>query len=120
MVENGLFDPDVHRTEDFDLWFRLAKNEVKIGYQKKILLKYRVRLSGLTGNNIERAERTIKALELVKSKNNLTDSETRVWQDRVKISEAEIRLKKAKDFSSKRNLPKPAPIFRKRINITGN
>jgi glycosyltransferase involved in cell wall biosynthesis len=96
IVENGFFDPNSDRAEDFDMWFRLAKNGVRIGYQQKVLLKYRVRLSGLTGSNLKRTERTIKALELVRAKNTLSERELQVWRSRVDLSLAELELEKGK------------------------
>lgn len=94
----GLFALDAPRVEDFELWFRLAKHDVKIAYQKEALLKYRVRLGSLTGNNVERAERTIKALELINEKNKLTDAELKIWRKRMKISQAELCLEQGKNY----------------------
>lgn len=98
ILEHGFFDLNARRTEDFDMWFRLAKNHVKIAYQKKVLLKYRVRSSGLTGTSVERAERAVSALETVKRNNKLTDSETRIWHRQMKVFAAAVCLEKGKTF----------------------
>ena len=94
----GLFALDAPRIEDFELWFRLSKHNVKIAYQREVLLKYRIRLGSLTGNNVERAERTIKALEIVKEKNELTETELQIWHKRMQISQAELNLEKGKSY----------------------
>ncbi len=99
LLQSGLFALDAPRGgEDFELWFRLSKQKVKIAYQKEVLLKYRVRFGSLSGSNIERAERTIKVLELVKEKNELTEAELQIWHDRMKISQADLCLEQGKNY----------------------
>lgn len=92
----GLFATDAKRIEDFDLWFRLCKNGAKIGYQKKVLIKYRVRTSGLSGSNIQRCERTIAAYELICGRYGLNAEETAVWEQQMKLSKAELELETGK------------------------
>jgi hypothetical protein len=84
------------RVEDFELWFRLCKNGVKIGYQEKVMVKYRIRAGSLTGNNIEKAERGIAALELVREKNELTESELSAWENQLTSLKAELNLELGK------------------------
>lgn len=92
----GLFSTDAKRIEDFDLWFRLCKNGAKIGYQKKALIKYRVRNSGLSGSNIQRCRRTIAAFELVHKKYALNTEELEVWNKQIKLFQAELELETGK------------------------
>lgn len=92
-----------HRVEDFDLWIGLLKQGCRIGYQKEILLKYRVTNSGLSGGNVSRAERTVQALNLIKEKNSLTAEELNVWKTQIKISEAYLELEKGKFYLTEDN-----------------
>ncbi|MEZ5346269.1 MAG: glycosyltransferase [Pyrinomonadaceae bacterium] len=94
----GLFDSRSTRAQDFDLWFRFAKNGVKIGYQREVLLKYRVSSTSLSGNNVERAERNTRILHFIKEKYELTEEELKVWNHQLAFSEAEVELEKAKRF----------------------
>lgn len=64
----GLFDPSLIRGQDFELWLRLAHAGVRIGYQKTVLLKYRIRPGSLSGNAIERAQRELRIFEQVREK----------------------------------------------------
>ncbi len=96
VIKCGLFDPKAVRVEDFELWFRLCKNQVKIGYQEKVLVKYRIREGSLTGNTVEKAERGIAALEMVKDKNGLTESELKAWQNQLTSLRAELCLERGK------------------------
>lgn len=96
LMKYGMFDERAVRVEDFELWFRLCKNRVKIGYQKKVMVKYRIREGSLTGDNIAKTERGIKALETVKTKNDLTDSELKAWQNQLTSLKAELCLERGK------------------------
>jgi glycosyltransferase involved in cell wall biosynthesis len=99
ILEAGLFDENLPRAgtaEDFDLWMRLAKNGAKLDYQRKVLLKYRVRASGLTGSNVQRAERGIRALEIIGQKYELNESEKQALDRRKELGFAELELEKGK------------------------
>ncbi|HEY0049710.1 MAG TPA: glycosyltransferase family A protein, partial [Pyrinomonadaceae bacterium] len=80
ILEAGMFDAALPRIgmEDFDLWLRLAKAGARIGYQRKILLKYRVSPNSLSGNSVQRARRNVVGLNIVREKLNLTPSEEKV------------------------------------------
>jgi teichuronic acid biosynthesis glycosyltransferase TuaG len=94
ILDAGMFDTELPRIgmEDFDLWLRLAKAGAAIGYQRKILLKYRVSPNSLSGNSIQRARRTVDGLNLVKEKLELTPPEEKVWRETFAEAEAELFL----------------------------
>lgn len=98
VLQAGLFDENLPHggVEDFDLWFRLAKNGARLDYQTEVLLKYRVRSSSLSGTNVDRAERSIKALNCINGKYELSETEKAVWEKRMKLYEAQLDLEKAK------------------------
>lgn len=96
LVEFNMFDTKTQRTEDFDLWFRLAKNGTRIGYQTEVLLKYRVRVGGLSGNNVERAVRSLSAFRLVDKKYHLTPKEKKALREKILSCEAEYELEQGK------------------------
>jgi glycosyltransferase involved in cell wall biosynthesis len=98
LVNAGLFNPNAIRTEDFEMWFSMAKRGVKIGYQKKVLLKYRVRKTGLTGDAVTSTDRTIRALNRITERNDLTENEERLRQQQIRLAEAEHELAKGKYF----------------------
>lgn len=92
--------------EDFDLWFRLAKNSCKINYQKIVLLKYRVVIGSLSGGSIARAERDIKALYLIKEKYKLNGNENNAWNKKIKEAKAFLELEKSKFWMIKKEFAK--------------
>ena len=108
----GVFDLNTKRSEDFELWFRLAKNGIKIGYQKQVLIKYRVGTSGLSGDNIMRAERNIDSLNVIRDRNELTEQEEKEWQEHMKFCQAELSLEKAKTHLANENFAEAQKNFR--------
>ena len=87
---------EARRVEDFHLWFGLCKNGCRIGFQHKILLKYRVSSTGLSGGNISRVERAIRAMRLIKTKYDLNEKETVAWKKQIKYFAAQLELEKGK------------------------
>ena len=96
LAELGLFDSQSARAQDFDLWFRIAKQGRKIHYNREILIQYRMSSVSLSGSNVERAERTVEVLHIVRNKYDFTPNEHKVWQRQIALSEAECELEKAK------------------------
>lgn len=94
----GMFDTDLPRLQDFDLWFRLAQNGARIGYQKKVLLKYRVRSQSLSGTNVARAERNIRAMRVIEGKCSVGEREKEAWKKQSAQCEAELELERGKLF----------------------
>ncbi|MGI8669215.1 MAG: glycosyltransferase family 2 protein [Aridibacter sp.] len=106
LEKNNLFDTDANGIEDFELWFRLAKNGTRIGYQKKVLLKHRVGTNGLSGCNIKRGERNVRVLNFIKNKYWLALKEKKVWKHQMEFSQAELELEKGKVHLIKENYDK--------------
>lgn len=117
---NGLFDENADRIEDFDLWVRLCKNGVKIGYQTVVMAKYRIRAGSLTGNTIERSERSIAALELVKEKIEFSESEQTAWQKQYDSSKSELNLEKGKHNLVRGNFIEARKNFADANSISGS
>ena len=113
LIEFGLFDLDFKRAQDFDLWFRLAKNDVKIGYQREVLLKYRVSSTSLSGSNIQRAERNVSVLKAIKDKYQLTEIENKVLEKQLVFSIAELDLEKGKYHLTEGDYEKAKTYFAK-------
>ncbi len=96
LEEVNLFDTVSTRAQDFDLWFRFAKNGAKIDYQRNILIKYRVSSNSLSGSNVQRAERNISILNSIRDKYEFTPAEHKVWEHQLEFSQADVELEKGK------------------------
>lgn len=105
VVDFNLFDTELAQMQDFDLWYRLAKRGAKIGYQSGVLVKYRVRSNSLSGTNVERSYRNIRALNVISEKYGLTASERRVWEAQMTVYEAEYELEQGKFSLTKGDFP---------------
>ena len=116
ILQVDLFDEELPRTamgEDFDLWFRLAKAGARLDYQRRVLLKYRVRPNSLSGSNVLRAERNITSLEIIREKNPLTDSENRVLEEQLEIARAELEIETGKLNLTRGNYAEARRNFRR-------
>ena len=120
VVRLNMFDTELPRMQDYDLWYRLAKNGAKIGYQTDVLVKYRVHLNSLSGTNVERSNRNIRALNVISNKYGLDESEKTVWDKQMLVYEAEYELEQGKfsltkgDFAeAQAHIAKANEYFRK-------
>ena len=98
VVEAGMFESEKVRAHDFVLWLRMAKNGVRIGYQRKTLLKYRVRLDSLSGNSIERVQREIDVYHRVERLIDLTAKQRDIIRLQLARLEAEVEIERGKSF----------------------
>jgi glycosyltransferase involved in cell wall biosynthesis len=113
VVRFNLFDTKLPQMQDFDLWYRMAKNGAKIGYQKQILVKYRVRPNSLSGTNVERSQRNIRSLNVIREKYGLNESEQTVWNKQMRVYEAEHELEQGKFSLTKGNFDDAQTHFAK-------
>ena len=114
VIACGGFDEDQSAgggPEDFFLWFAAAKNGCRIGYQKKVLLKYRVSFSSLSGGTLARAERSLYALDLIRRKHDLTDTETTAWIYQHERALAHLALEKGKIYLVKKEYEESRRYF---------
>jgi glycosyltransferase involved in cell wall biosynthesis len=98
LIDAGLFETERVRAHDFHLWLRLAKKGYRIGYQRKPLLKYRVRLESLSGDSISRVEREIDAFRRVKRTIDLTPAEADIADRRIAGLEADLAVEQGKSY----------------------
>lgn len=98
VVKAGMFEVEKVRAHDFVLWLRMAKNGARIGYQRKILLKYRVRLGSLTGDSIQRIQREIDVFERILRLFTLTEPQTAIVRKHQIRLNAEIEIERGKSY----------------------
>lgn len=69
--------------EDFNLWLRMAIAGAKIGYQKKVLLKYRLRRGSLSGDSLDKIDRSIDVYRRIKNEMSLSPPDVRVCDEQI-------------------------------------
>jgi glycosyltransferase involved in cell wall biosynthesis len=52
LIDHGLFDEVFRRSEDFDLWLRLAHAGHRFNYTRRVVARYRVRPTGLASDTV--------------------------------------------------------------------
>jgi glycosyltransferase involved in cell wall biosynthesis len=112
VIDAGMFEIDRLRAHDFHLWLRVAKNGAKIGYQRKQLLKHRVRIDSLSGDSVSRVERELDAFERVRRTIELTDKQHQIVECRIAGLEADLAVEQGKVFLLSRDFPEAQVAFR--------
>lgn len=108
----GVFDEDIRRGQDFDLWLRMALYGAAIGYQTKVLLKHRYRLNSLSGSNIQGAQRTVDILERVEAKYEFNEGENRALEETLRDAKSRLSLEVGKSHLVKANYSAAIESFR--------
>jgi glycosyltransferase involved in cell wall biosynthesis len=88
IMEVGLFDEALRNAQDLDLWLRLARHGARLSYQRQVLLKYRCRPDGLTGDAVNSHRRELRIFDKIENSYDLSP------QEREEVSEV-IRNRRA-------------------------
>jgi glycosyltransferase involved in cell wall biosynthesis len=98
VVSVGMFNPTDIRAQDFDLWLRMAHAGSKIGYQRDVLAKYRVRSDSISGNNVQRVQREIDVFNRVAETLELNENQQNIINYQLKRLAAELAFQRGKSF----------------------
>lgn len=112
IVRAGMFENDNVKAEDFHLWLRMAKTGSKIGYQRKVLLKYRVHVNSLSGDAIDRVTRAISVFERVSTTIELSDGQRSEVEQRIASLKADLAVEQGKAFLLGGDFNEAADAFR--------
>lgn len=99
LIEAGLFEESLRNAQDFELWARLARRGARLGYQCKVLLRYRCRDGSLSGDAMNRLEREKRVFRFIADAYDLTPTERaeisramRLQQAALDLAEGKLRL----------------------------
>lgn len=111
LIAAGSFEHERARAHDFHLWVRMAKNGAKIGYQEKVLLKYRVHLDSLSGDSVSRVEREIDVFHRVRKSISLNEHELELLDRRLSSLEADLKVESGKAYLLKEDFANARVAF---------
>lgn len=123
LIDAGMFENKKVRGQDFHLWVRMAKSGCKIGYQKRVLLNYRVRMDSVSGDGIQRIQREIDTFTRVKETIDLSAYEQAIVDRQLAMLGAEMDVAQGKmhllreDFLSARKAFESANLARKSFRL---
>lgn len=122
LLRSGLFDEEMRRCEDFDLWLRLASNGIRMAYDHGVQIQHRL-ANGLSADQelmkrarMEVYRKTLATLPLTPEQTAIAHSKIRELEKELEIEAAKRHLragayddalaavKRAKAFSSDRRL----------------
>jgi GT2 family glycosyltransferase len=95
----GNFDEeDRNLTEDYDLWLRMVRAGARIGYQKKVVAKYRYRSDSISASRIRLHEAALRVLHKTKRGMQLSPSETEALDRTAQRLESIMMLERGKNL----------------------
>lgn len=98
VVDAGLFEWEKVRAHDFHLWLRMLKNNARVGYQRKVLLKYRTHLDSLSGDSISRVRREIDVFKRIGKTMELDETASEIVRNQIEGLEADLEVERGKSF----------------------
>ncbi len=98
VVQVGMFERERVSAHDFVLWLKMARGGTRIGYQRKVLLKYRVRRESLSGDSIDRVIREIDVYQRIGKMFQLNENQQTVVEKHLGRLEADLEIERGKSF----------------------
>ena len=92
LMAAGLFNESYWRSEDFDLWVRMAHGGARLGYQRRVLARHRMRADSLAGDTWRMHEAAMavyadfaRALDLTPSQRALVEAEMGYYRSEMAL-----------------------------------
>jgi len=98
VLQVGMFELERVSAHDFILWLKMARSGTRIGYQRKVLLQYRVRRESLSGDSIDRVLRGVDAYRRVGKMFELNENQQSIVEKHLNRLESDLEIERGKSF----------------------
>lgn len=96
VLDAGLFDPAFRRSEDFDLWLRMAHQGARMDYQRTVLGTHALREEGLSGDRDALRDAQVAVYHKALDTMQLSTQQSSLIRTQVEKCEALMRLDEGK------------------------
>jgi glycosyltransferase involved in cell wall biosynthesis len=111
ILDAGSFDPIFRRSEDFDLWLRMAHQGATMDYQRTVLGTHALSEEGLSGDRDALRQAQIAVYRKALKEMNLSPEEFALVQAQVQRCEALLQFDEGKDHLVSRRYREAAAAF---------
>ena len=93
----GMLDESLRYGEDIDLWLRIARQGGRVGYQRTVLARWRLRSDSISANVVKMTEAYIGILNSIRNSDGLSSADADLLDRQIRIETAGLALLKGKD-----------------------
>ena len=101
IIDIGLFDPELRRAQDFDLWLRLASTGRRLSFQRKPLVKYRCRPDSLSGGVINSHRRELRIFDKIEQSYELSPEQRSAVAEIIRRRRALLQFELGKLYAAR-------------------
>ena len=92
----GMYDEELKRSEDFDLWLRILARGGRVGYTRRVLARYRRYAGSLSSDHVEMASDIVRVLDKAERTLGLNDAQRALLSRARERFRAGLRLQEGK------------------------
>lgn len=120
LIDAGLFDETLRNAQDFDLWIRMALRGARMGYQRRVLARYRYREGSLSGDAVNRVNRELRVYRKILSQYELSSAQRSQVEHASRRLDRELELVLGKEHLDRREFDQALECFRRARSFQSN